>query len=329
MQVHGKITPYYNMTTSNSTNFNPTANEIITEALEQLGVIGLGDAVDGDVYESCLRSLNMMIKAWQSQGLHLWSQTEAIVFLNEDQIKYQLGGTGPDKASLEIIKTQLAADQVTSDTALTVDSTADMAVSDVIGIVQDDDTIKWTTIATIPSSTTLTISSGLASAASTDQNVYAYTTAYTDRPLEIVSCRLIRDDDTVFPMRILSRSEYFNIPGRTTTSNSTPSQWYADMQRDHTDIYIYPASDTAQSRLQLTVKRIFEDFDSSTDTSDFPQEWVSPIALNLAVYIAPKFSKEDKVAAGLGQVATAHLQSLKEWDSEKASLKIRPRLDWY
>ena len=313
------------MATSNSTNFTLTTNDIIVEALEQLGVLSPYDSLSGEDYASCLKTLNMMVKSWQAQGLHLWTETEAVLMLTKDQSNYQLGNSSSDYASDEIYKTELSVAGVASDTSLSVDSTTNMAVSDVIGVELDDDTIHWTTISSVTDSTTVVLASGLASAAAIDNNVYWYTTAMS-KPLRISDCRVLQDDGTEREMREISRKTYFNFINKALTG--TPNQFYVDYQRDHAQIYVYPTPVDSSSRLRITYKRIIEDFDSSTDTADLPQEWLETIVYNLAVRLAPKYHKEEKVVTGTGiaLLAAQTLETLKGWDSEKASLKFIPNL---
>jgi len=55
------------MATSGSIDFATTRDDIITEALEQLGVLGEGESPSAAQLTSCSRTLNMMLKAWQAQ----------------------------------------------------------------------------------------------------------------------------------------------------------------------------------------------------------------------------------------------------------------------
>lgn len=315
------------MATSGSINFNLTTQDIITEALEQLGVLGPYDSLSGEDYASCLKTLNMMVKSWQAQGLHLWTETEAVLFLSAGQNNYQIGNNSSDKASAEMRKTELASAGVTSATTLTVDSTANMTASDVIGIVLDSGATHWTTIVSVDSSTTLTITSGLASAASVDNHVYFYTTALA-KPLRITNCRILREDGTEVEVREESRTRYMNYVNKTLPGR--PNQFYADYQRDHVQLYLYPTPNNENDRLVFSCKRIIEDFDDSTDTPDLPQEWLETIVYNLAVRLAPKYHKEEKVVTGTGiaMLAAQTLELLKGWDSEKTSLKFVPNLGY-
>ena len=78
------------MATSGSINFSINRNEIITEALELLGAISFGETPSANEITSCARTLNLMIKAWNGQGIHLWTETEMEQALVVDTNSYTL-----------------------------------------------------------------------------------------------------------------------------------------------------------------------------------------------------------------------------------------------
>jgi hypothetical protein len=63
-------------------------------------------------------------------------------------------------------------------------------------------------------------------------------------------------------------------------------------------------------------QRTIEDFDSGTDNPDFPQEWYLPLALNLAVLIAPKFGLPRTEYMELQEQADKWYEIAKEFDDE-------------
>ena len=56
------------MTTSGSSDFSVSRDDIITEALQQLGVIGEGGTPSANQLTDMSRLLNMMIKNWSTYG---------------------------------------------------------------------------------------------------------------------------------------------------------------------------------------------------------------------------------------------------------------------
>src|SRR6266404_3630808 len=78
------------MTTSGSTDYTLSRDEVIQEALEQLGVVGEGETPATTTITSCSRTLNLMIKSWEAQGIHLWAQPTQTVTLVANQASYTL-----------------------------------------------------------------------------------------------------------------------------------------------------------------------------------------------------------------------------------------------
>jgi hypothetical protein len=81
--------------TSGSTNFSLTRNDIITEALELIGVLAGGETASAADVVTADRSLNMMVKSWQAKGINLWRQTEGSLSATAGQASFTMG-TGGD-----------------------------------------------------------------------------------------------------------------------------------------------------------------------------------------------------------------------------------------
>ena len=323
------------MATSGSVDFNLTVQAVILEIMEQLGIKRLGGSVSGDEYTSVLRTLNMMLKAWQNDGIYLWCEQEAHLFLNEGQQSYQLGGSsGADKCVTSYIKTEISDDEASGQTVLSVDSSTGMAVTDVIGVELDDGTIHWTTIAAIPSSTSVTLTVALTDDAAEDNNVYTYDPDdIIGRPLEVSSLRLGYDSGTDVPMNSKSKREYFNIPNK--TGEGSPNQYYVEKLRSYTNLYVYPTSENVKNVIHFSMKRIIEDLDNSTDNLDMPPEGIAAFMWNGCVWVANKMGKNEAISemvsgsTSIAALAAIEYKKLKNASQEYASIKIRPKLDYY
>lgn len=64
------------MATSGSIDYNLTARIVVTEALELLGIVGENETPTAGNAASCLRTLNLMLKSWQAEGIDLWRYDE-------------------------------------------------------------------------------------------------------------------------------------------------------------------------------------------------------------------------------------------------------------
>ncbi len=84
------------MTTNLSNEFSLelTLNDVIFEAYDLLQVATDGETITGGLFNRALSSLNIMLKLWQSQGIHLWTMTEGSLLLRVGQSKYDFRDEG-------------------------------------------------------------------------------------------------------------------------------------------------------------------------------------------------------------------------------------------
>lgn len=318
------------MATSGSVNFTLTRNDIINTAFQLLGVYGLGRTVSAEDIALANTMLNMMVKAWQGQGIHLWTNEEAYLFVSDNTASYTLSNdSNAAKACSRssAVITTLSSAAVASATSLTVGTTTGMIVGDNIGVVLDSDVVHWTTVATIPTSTTLTISSGLATAAASGSNVYTFTSRI-NKPLKITSMRRVVGVDSgstttryETPMIELSHEEYFDLPMK--SLNGTPNQYYYNPDLLNGTLYLWPRPDDPSNYFELTYRRMLEDFDSSSDNADFPSEWLETLTYQLALRLASAFGKDEKVMGLLVPIAGRMLENMLDYDVEISGVQFK------
>ena len=58
--------------------FTQTAGQLITNALRDARIIAAEQPVEAIDLANGLQAINMVIKHWQAQGVHLWSETQAV-----------------------------------------------------------------------------------------------------------------------------------------------------------------------------------------------------------------------------------------------------------
>lgn len=78
------------MTTSGSSDYTETRDQIISDSLQLLGVVGAGETPSSADITFAANILNKMIKGWQAQGIHLWKETNQIVTIVAGQASYDL-----------------------------------------------------------------------------------------------------------------------------------------------------------------------------------------------------------------------------------------------
>jgi hypothetical protein len=317
------------MALSASYNFTVTRDEISTAALRKLGVVAEGQTPNSNQLTTAAQAQNVMLKAWQGDAMPLWQIRTGYVYplhnVNNVQL-YSSGGHWTD----ELILTKLTADAAASATSLTVsitaatDVTGTTANSDNIGIELDDGTMHWTTISSGGGTTSLTIASGLASAASSGNRVYAYTSK-AQRPESIVDVYRVyaetaaRDPLTQVPLR-----NFLALNSQTTEGE--PNTWAYEESvtavpgSNPGNFKFWPRFADGARYLEVRYQMPFDDMDASSDNLAFPDSWYEAVIYGLAVRLAPEYQipldqrqvlkGEAKAAKDIAEVATQEFASL-------------------
>lgn len=313
------------MATSGSIDFAATRDDIITEALEQLGVLGEGESPSANQLTSSARTLNMMLKAWQAKEVNLFAIETMYLFLQKDQVKYELrNAAGKAHASLELINTSISTAVASSATVITVADGSDTADSDNIGIELDDGTLQWTTISSGGGTNSITLAAGLTAAAAVGNRVYAYTTR-NHRPMKILEAALTDADslqDT--PLAIEPLRSYVGLVDK--TSEGSPNTIYVDPQKLSTFVYVWPEPSRVDYFLTLWVQRTLHDLDAASDDVDYPQEWFWAISTNLAVALASKYGIKGSQFQILKLLADEALETAESYDTE-SGFTIEPETE--
>lgn len=318
------------MASSGTINYTVTRDTVIKYSLMLLRIIGSEQTVNAADNAVANDFLNMLVKMWQARGLELWATQEAALFPQLAQVQYQLGannGAGGDNASNTYVLTDLNGAALVNATSLVLGSVTGMTVGDNIGInvnTVGGNTRFWTTIATItPATKTVTINAGLSSAASDEATVITYTTALS-RPLEIYSMRRYNmQGATDIPLERVSRQVYFDIVNK--TSIGTSLQYFYDPQLLAGQLYMWEPTATIDDILKFTYLRSLQDFDLSTNTPDFPQEWYLPLIYGLAVCLAPIYGKKADLQT-LEPMAEQYLKIALDWDNERTLVSVQPSM---
>lgn len=306
------------MSTSGSTNFNQTRNEIVTDALTGLGVLRPGGTATTNDINYCSNWLNKIVKSWEGQGIHMWKEAEGTLFLLTNVNTYTIAGTG-NVAGIDVVETTLTA--AASTTSLTVTSTTGMTAADQIGIELDDGTRQWTTIVSVDSSTGLTITASVSSAASSGNTIFTYTTAVS-KPMHISSARFRNTDGTDRMVFLKGRDEFMQIPNKTTTGKINQAFYTPGLTSG--TIYVWPTPDAVSDRLKFSYVKLIEDFDAAGDNPDFPTEWLLTLTKSLMYCIARTYGKTNQDIMQLKQEADQSLIEMQLWDAGQGSLRVVP-----
>ena len=258
-----------------------------------------------------------MIKAWVVEGADIFLRTESILFLQPDIQSYALT---TDEITDEIkAETTLSADEASGQTVLSITSTTGMTNADRIGVKLDDNTIHWSTV-TVDSSTQGTIATGLASAASSSNKVYAYTTK-SDKPnkIQFAFRRDINDFDT--EVTLVGEKEYRRQSNK--KSDGPPVEvWFNPQGNQATaKLWVWPDNGGKNWDKLVLIGQVYpDDFDASSNTPDFPKEWGLALIWGLTAEIGPGYGLTIRERNLNSALAKYYLDAVLDYDVENASV---------
>ncbi len=304
------------MTTSGTYRLTVNFNDIAEEALDLLQIGQDGETLSGDSLVRSRKTANFMIKAWQGQGIHLWTMQEGSLFTVKSQAQYNFSSANLANTWYE---TTISADEAAGQTILSCTDTTNMAATNIIGVVLDSGATHWTTISSKTASTA-TVPVGLPTAASDGAKVRYYA-ASSFIPVERISTVRRRDSTTYeIPIAFESRADYFNFPDKTSTGS--PIQAYFSRQKDPGIMYLWPTPSTSEYVINFTYERPIQIINLGTDTFDIPDYWLEAFIYNLALRLIPKFGCSQGRAALIQQMAKDSLDLALSFDTELYPIRL-------
>lgn len=315
------------MATSGTYVLSYTVNEIVQEAFDLLQVAADGETLSGDMISRGKKALNLLIKTWQAQGAHLWTYTEGTLFLDVGTEKYdfRLAAT---KAANEWWETTTTADTAASATSFSVTSAANIQENDIIGIIQSDNDLFWTTVDTV-SGTTITVDDAITLATTSGAFVRNYRpSSSTNVPLKpiarMVDVRREETDDYEIPIILGSRQDYFDLPNK--EQSGTPIQAYYDRQdiagEDSGVMYLWNSPDSAKPVINFTYERKIQIMDDSTDTLDMPEWMQEAVIYNLATKLIPRYGCTEARAMWIKDEAKSLEDLVLTFDQELKPIRV-------
>lgn len=310
------------MAASGSKNYAVTRANIIEGALRKIGVYDSQDPISGPDTASASQALNLMVKEWVARGIDIWLRDTVTLFIQPDTKSYSLGSTNMASSYVE---TTLSSAESANATVIGVASSTGMSASDNIGIKLDDDTIHWDTIATVDSATQVTITTGIASAASSGKKVYAYTTA-AGRPTKIVSAYRSDKNGIDTTIDIIGEEEYFALSNKGSAGPPVVI-WYQPTLTAGT-LYVWPVDGGATwDKIVMSVQYYPDDFDAAGDNPEFGIEWGNVLVWSLAAELASEHGIPEREQGRLWQIAEFKLNELLAYDVENASVEFGMELE--
>ena len=278
------------MATSGSSDFSATLNQIIKNALLNVGGIGDDEEPTNAQYENASFSLNSIVKNLRGQNLMLWKLDWITITLTASSVV--LGADGVD---YECIRNHEA-------------SSENRPVS---GAKQLS---FWKP---------LTTNVGANWVSGTSYN--SICNVNLDSNILCLSDFKSRQDQTTVPMTQLSRGDYAGLAQTTTIGK--PLQWYFFKQfKTPNSIFFYPYPDSTEYVFEGYAYRYPEDFDQGNNTQDFLSEWILPLTDLLSVTLAPKYGVFGEKLESLKSLAAISMERAQSADHETGDFQIVPYL---
>lgn len=311
------------MSTSGSVDWTTTRDEII-KAAYRLVLVDEDFSPTTNQTTNASLLLNAIVKSYNATlGMPLWAMSYGFILPFSTSYNISVGS----HIVSAYATTTLTADSAASDTTLTVDSITGFSDTNQIGVELDDGSIDWTTISGAPSGSTITLTAGVTSAASSGNCIYAYaTTARIKKPLRVLQAYTIVGSTTSsisdVPVRIITTEEFLSF------SNKNQEQYplYLNYEPliDSGTFRVWPRFSSGERVVLFRYHRMLEDFDAGTDTPDFPVEWNLPLIYELAVALAPTYNMEINKLALLRRERDKWVSEVAQNDYEEGSIIFQP-----
>ena len=157
-------------------------------------------------------------------------------------------------------------------------------------------------------------------------NIGTGQTLNTPYPIHMLQAmRLDANTSTRIQMEIIADANYNLLPS---SSSGVPLQITYQPKMNMGVIKVWPTPDTysvSNVTILLTYLRPLEYFSASTDTADFPEEWVSPIIYGLAVRLAPEYGVPLEDRQLLLKEYNMYLENAENNAFEDASIFFQPK----
>jgi hypothetical protein len=303
------------MTLSSTKSYSPVRDDVLKRALRLVGAYASSANPQANQIADANSALNMMLKAWQVQNF-LWVKQYVTLFTVPGQAAYSLPGA---HGATKYLTDALAANCMASETVIEIADTTNVNTGFIIGVYLTSGALHWDTVASVDSSTQLTLTTGLAEAASSGAVVYLYAAINAlYRPTRIFSAVRVQSGGNEISLAPMGRDDYSALPNKST--QSLPVQFYFDPQTSVAKLYLWPTPQTAADRIVLDVDRPLTAMVDSANTFDFPDEWIEVISYGLAVRLAPEYAVPVNERALLTQEFTNLASNLLAYNIDHSSV---------
>lgn len=297
------------MATSGSVDFSVSRDDIITDALIDLGVMGAGDTTSSasftDHSAAMAIKLNNIVKQFSGQsdfggGIKMWSRKTGYLFLQKGEAEYTLGPTvattgDTDKFAHSYVTTTTSAASSSGGSTITLTSVTGVATTYRIGVQLTTGYMQWTTVNGAPSGSVVTLTNTLTGDVASGARVFCYaTTSQGRRPLSILTAVSRDTSNNDSPVDPMIREDYESISTKMT--NGDPNQYhYAATLTDGTLYFNCQVNDPTDV-LRIVYVSPIEDFDAAANTPDYDPSWYRFLCFALKFDACGQFGQESRAS---------------------------------
>ena len=306
-----------------------TFNEAMAEAFDLLQIGVDGEPLGDPLIKRAKNSSNLILKEWSTQGIHLWSYTEGTLFLEVGKAKYNFNSV---HVANDWFETTTTADTTASATSIAVTSITDIQKDDVIGVIQNDNDLFWTTVKDDPSGLTVNLTDAITLATVSGAFVRNYRPGTATSPELIPISRVLdvrRQESSNYEIPIVfqSRKDYFGLPNKEQTG--TPIQAYYSRQDIAGDasgtMYLWNAPISSVPVINFTYERKLQINTAPDETLDIPDYAQQAFIWHLALKLIPKFGCSKERALFIATGAENLKNDMLAYDSSVYPIKMKMR----
>ena len=300
-----------------------TRNELIKQAFVACELYSTVETLSAEDQSYGETALNQLIKHLQNSGASLWSTAQMYVWPVASQAVYKIGGSGYAKCTESFVQTATSAAAVSGAGSISVTSATGMTIGDVIGILKDSNTIFWTTISNIVT-TTISLTANLDGDTASGNKVYTFT-SYMDRILRVLHDQAFYRNSSGYDRKVVTkgRTDYNAITNKTSTGEPNTA-WYDPRRDTYGELHIWPTPTNEAGIMWFTVHKRLDIFTASTDNPDIPEEWIMFLKYTLAAVIATDYPVSNEVYTKINGIASGLRKEAMDFDTESESLILIP-----
>lgn len=311
------------MATSGSYDWAASRTQVVKDALQRVGGLGLGETPSADQTTQAVFLLNAVVKHWHTQGMPLWKLGQGFLLPQTGDSSFSLSSTG-DYCTNSYVHTTTSTTSSSGGSTITVDSATGISNSYYIGVELSDGTMQWTTVNGSPVGSVVTLTATLSGDVSSGADIYVFQNKIQAPKRIQAAWRRTHAGDDIYdiPMILAERENFFDLSNR--TSASYPTHWYYQPQRVSGEFHVYPRFSNGDCVVMFSYQIPFEDMDGDSDDFDFPAEWILPLTWELSYQLAAHYGIPPDERKAWKMEAKALKQEALDYDQEEGSIYLMP-----